>query len=229
MLRALGPGLRRLSIISTRWESWSMTDAQCTSHVHLLAPAIVRHCPLLAHLTIEDLRPRCAAEVLLQCHFLQRTAMDPCLWWSVSIRFAEVDTAGNAKQATPTVPASVIGQEVCTTCTLHRAVPGLHCACRGVHAATLGALWLCVIAFSDSPAPHLLTGANVHRLVRRSQCWRMNPKLSRLDLSVDFVDYTEYHHASVITGACAFTVGSPPNAGLLHPDMMQAGLVRCTR
>lgn len=99
--------------------------------------------------------------------------MDPCLCWSVSIGFAEVDTAGNMKQVTPSVPVLVIGQDVCAIDTLHRAVPGLHCACRGVHAATLRALWLCVIAFSDIPAPRLLIGANMHRLVRRSQCWRM--------------------------------------------------------
>jgi hypothetical protein len=60
MLVALGPRLRRLSL---HYQPDSL--ARCKhNHRNNLLPAILRHCPLVTHLAVDDL-PLRTAEVLL--------------------------------------------------------------------------------------------------------------------------------------------------------------------
>ena len=60
MLKALGPRLQLLSIVyKPLWSNHALEN-------HVLVPTIVRHCPLLTHLHLEDMQPVVAAEVSLQ-------------------------------------------------------------------------------------------------------------------------------------------------------------------
>ena len=59
-MKALGPRLQFLSITYMPWRP----SYKRTPQDSLLVPAIIRNCPLLAHLQFEDLRPHITAEVL---------------------------------------------------------------------------------------------------------------------------------------------------------------------
>lgn len=54
MLMALGPRLRRLSM---HYEAASLQSRK-HSHLNNLLPAVLRHCPVLTHLALDDLQPR---------------------------------------------------------------------------------------------------------------------------------------------------------------------------
>jgi hypothetical protein len=103
MLKALGPLLQCLSI---EYDPCKPASRYRTQYDYLLVPVIVKQCPLLANLSLQDFRPCSAAdsaasEVLLRRQVLYRmpnydAAMAPwlhALERSVSIGTAMVDTA----------------------------------------------------------------------------------------------------------------------------------------
>lgn len=139
MLKALGPRLRRLSI--GYGSGAALTDQGITSQ-DSLAPAVIRHCPLLEQLELtKDIWPRDTAEVLRinSCHMDKYSnGTLPILECQCCISCAELDTAWNQNACLISLMCGLLAAPsgICITHTLHSADVGLPFSCRGVFAPT---------------------------------------------------------------------------------------------